>query len=120
MRFSSSGVIVTSMEAMSVFSCSIEVAPMMLEVTKGRELTKASAICAGSRPNSLASADVFADRGLGGGVLVALAAVEQGGAGAGRPGAVEIFAGEIALRQRRIGEQARPSRACATSASATS
>ena len=40
------------------------------------------------------------------GVLVALAAVEQRRARPGRPRAVEVFAGEIALRQRRIGEQA--------------
>ena len=54
MRAGLSGVVATSVEAMSVFSCSIVVAPMMLEVTKGREVTKASAICAGSSPSSRA------------------------------------------------------------------
>jgi hypothetical protein len=47
MRSSSSGVIVTSTEAMSVLSCSIAVAPMIVEVRNGAAFTKAIAIWAG-------------------------------------------------------------------------
>ena len=52
-------VIVTWSDPISALSWSIEVAPMMVEVTNGREFTKASAIWAGSRPNSWASATYF-------------------------------------------------------------
>ena len=113
MRSSISGVIVTSMAAMSVLSCSIEVAPMMFEVTKGRELTKAMRHLGRIEAEFPGERDVFADRRFGRRVLVALAAAEQGRARARRTGAVEILAGQVALRRaanRRAGRRSRASR----------
>ena len=74
------------MEAISVFSCSIEVAPMMVEVRKGARIDEGDRHLGRIEAEFLGERDVFADRLLGDRVLVALAAVEQGRARARRAG----------------------------------
>ena len=82
------------------------VAPMMVLVTKGREAAKAIAICAGIEPVLSRKRNIGRDRAGAVALLVAAKPVEQRLARAGRQRAAFIFAGEIALAERRIGEQA--------------
>jgi len=74
-------VIFTLTESMSVFSCAIVVAPMMLDVTNFREVTKAMANCAGRGQVRAQAKDMRRSLPPSRG-LISLAALEQRRSGA--------------------------------------
>ena len=80
-------------------------APMIFDVTKGRDVTKAMRELRRIDSELSRERQIGADRFFDFRLLITLRALEQRRARAGRPRAALIFAGEIALRERRIGEQ---------------
>ena len=86
--------------SMSCLSCEREVAPMIVDVTKGLVSQNLSARCAGSMPRSFARSRYELIAFLGSCPFVALEPVIKGLSRAFRKGAIAVFAGEVTLSER--------------------
>ena len=89
---------------MSVLSCAMLVAPMIVLVTNGRDTAKAIAIRI--EPMLASKRDVRGDRLWAVSLLITSETVEHRLARAWRERAAFIFAGEVALAEGRVAKQA--------------